>query len=55
MQQVYGITMKEDKENTRPIEKMMEIKCEDTEKTEKPKPEKKEAMTKVRQLTTLAS
>uniref|UniRef100_A0A8C7HT49 UPF3B regulator of nonsense mediated mRNA decay n=1 Tax=Oncorhynchus kisutch TaxID=8019 RepID=A0A8C7HT49_ONCKI len=34
--------MKEDKENTRPIEKIMEIKCEDTEKTEKPKPEKKE-------------
>ncbi|XP_024268530.1 regulator of nonsense transcripts 3B isoform X2 [Oncorhynchus tshawytscha] len=39
--------MKEDKENTRPIEKIMEIKCEDTEKTEKPKPEKKEAMTKI--------
>ncbi|KAM3867000.1 regulator of nonsense transcripts 3B [Diretmus argenteus] len=38
--------MKEDKENTRPKEKRMEIKCEDGEKTEKPK-EKKEAMTKI--------
>ena len=39
--------MKEDKENTRPKEKKVEIKCEDAEKTEKPK-EKKEAMTKVK-------
>uniref|UniRef100_A0A6Q2ZAY3 UPF3 domain-containing protein n=1 Tax=Esox lucius TaxID=8010 RepID=A0A6Q2ZAY3_ESOLU len=39
--------MKEDKENTRPREKRMEIKSEDGEKTEKPKPEKKEAMTKI--------
>ncbi|XP_045897676.1 regulator of nonsense transcripts 3B [Micropterus dolomieu] len=38
--------MKEDKENTRPKEKKVEIKCEDGEKTEKPK-EKKEAMTKI--------
>ncbi|KAG8003890.1 Regulator of nonsense transcripts 3B [Nibea albiflora] len=38
--------MKEDKENTRPKEKRVEIKCEDAEKTEKPK-EKKEAMTKI--------
>lgn len=38
--------MKEDKENTRPKEKKVEIKCEDAEKTEKPK-EKKEAMTKI--------
>lgn len=38
--------MKEDKENTRPKEKKVEIKCEDGEKTEKCK-EKKEAMTKV--------
>lgn len=38
--------MKEDKENTRPREKRVEIKCEDLEKTEKSK-EKKEAMTKV--------
>ncbi|KAI3351591.1 hypothetical protein L3Q82_020425 [Scortum barcoo] len=38
--------MKEDKENTRPKEKRVEIKCEDGEKTEKPK-EKKEAMTKI--------
>lgn len=39
--------MKEDKENTRPKERKVEIKCEDVEKTEKPK-EKKEAMTKVK-------
>ncbi|XP_041652830.1 regulator of nonsense transcripts 3B isoform X2 [Cheilinus undulatus] len=38
--------MKEDKENTRPKEKRVEIKCEDGEKMEKPK-EKKEAMTKI--------
>ncbi|XP_070693243.1 regulator of nonsense transcripts 3B [Pempheris klunzingeri] len=38
--------MKEDKENTRPKEKRVEIKCEDGEKTERPK-EKKEAMTKI--------
>uniref|UniRef100_A0A3B5MMH4 UPF3B regulator of nonsense mediated mRNA decay n=1 Tax=Xiphophorus couchianus TaxID=32473 RepID=A0A3B5MMH4_9TELE len=38
--------MKEDKENTRPKDKRVEIKCEDGEKTEKCK-EKKEAMTKV--------
>lgn len=37
--------MKEDKENARPKEKRMEIKCEDAEKTVK---EKKEAMTKVK-------
>lgn len=39
--------MKEDKENTRPKENKVEIRCEDAEKTEKPK-EKKEAMTKVK-------
>lgn len=39
--------MKEDKENTRPKEKKVEIKFEDAEKTEKPK-EKKETMTKVK-------
>lgn len=39
--------MKEDKENTRPKDKRLEIKCEDGEKTEKSK-EKKEAMTKVK-------
>lgn len=39
--------MKEDKENTRPKEKKVEIKCEDGEKTEKIK-EKKETMTKVK-------
>lgn len=39
--------MKEDKENTRPKEKKVEIKCEDGEKTERSK-EKKEAMTKVK-------
>lgn len=38
--------MKEDKENTRPKERKVEIKCEAGEKTEKSK-EKKEAMTKV--------
>uniref|UniRef100_A0A1A8MYV5 UPF3 regulator of nonsense transcripts homolog B n=1 Tax=Nothobranchius pienaari TaxID=704102 RepID=A0A1A8MYV5_9TELE len=38
--------MKEDKENTRPKEKKVELKCEDGEKTEKSK-EKKEAMTKI--------
>lgn len=38
--------MKEDKENTRPKERKVEINCEDGEKTEKPK-EKKEAMTKI--------
>nr|ACO09703.1 Regulator of nonsense transcripts 3B [Osmerus mordax] len=38
--------MKEDKENTRPREKRVELKGEDVEKTEKPK-EKKEAMTKI--------
>ncbi|XP_063341953.1 regulator of nonsense transcripts 3B [Pelmatolapia mariae] len=38
--------MKEDKENNRPKEKRLEIKCEDGEKTEKSK-EKKEAMTKI--------
>ncbi|XP_005799636.1 regulator of nonsense transcripts 3B [Xiphophorus maculatus] len=38
--------MKEDKENTRPKDKRVEIKCEDGEKTEKCK-EKKEAMTKI--------
>lgn len=39
--------MKEDKENTRPKERKVEIKCEDVERTEKSK-EKKEAMTKVK-------
>ncbi|KAM4586959.1 regulator of nonsense transcripts 3B [Fundulus diaphanus] len=38
--------MKEDKENTRPREKRVEIICEDGEKTERCK-EKKEAMTKI--------
>ncbi|KAK2848906.1 hypothetical protein Q5P01_008740 [Channa striata] len=38
--------MKEDKENTRPKEKKVEIRCEDGEKIEKSK-EKKEAMTKI--------
>uniref|UniRef100_UPI0037E92BEB regulator of nonsense transcripts 3B n=1 Tax=Semicossyphus pulcher TaxID=241346 RepID=UPI0037E92BEB len=38
--------MKEDKENTRPKDKRIEIRCEDGEKMEKPK-EKKEAMTKI--------
>lgn len=39
--------MKEDKENTRPMAKKVDIKCEDAEKMEKCK-EKKEAMTKVK-------
>lgn len=39
--------MKEDKENTRPREKKVEIKCDENEKQEKPSKEKKEAMTKV--------
>uniref|UniRef100_A0A672GUI8 UPF3 domain-containing protein n=1 Tax=Salarias fasciatus TaxID=181472 RepID=A0A672GUI8_SALFA len=38
--------MKEDKENTRPKERKVEIKCEDAEKTERSK-EKREAMTKI--------
>ncbi|KAM8732931.1 regulator of nonsense transcripts 3B [Acanthopagrus schlegelii] len=38
--------MKEDKENTRPKERKVEIKCEDADKMERPK-EKKEAMTKI--------
>lgn len=38
--------MKEDKENTRPKERKLEIKFDDAEKTERMK-EKKEAMTKV--------
>lgn len=44
---LYFTAMKEDKENTRPKEKRVEIKCEDGEKTERPK-EKKEALTKVK-------
>lgn len=39
--------MKEDKENTRPREKKVEIKCEENEKPDKPCKERKEAMTKV--------
>ncbi|XP_062855905.1 regulator of nonsense transcripts 3B [Trichomycterus rosablanca] len=39
--------MKEDKENTCPREKRVEIKCEDNEKSERPNKEKKEAMTKI--------
>lgn len=39
--------MKEDKENTRPKERKLEIKYDDAERTEKTK-EKKEAMTKVK-------
>ncbi|KAG7484261.1 hypothetical protein MATL_G00047330 [Megalops atlanticus] len=40
--------MKEDKENARPREKKVEIKCEENEKPEKPNKEKKEAaMTKI--------
>lgn len=39
--------MKEDKENTRPKERKVEIKCEDADKMERPK-EKKEPMTKVK-------
>lgn len=42
--------MKEDKENTRPREKKVEIKSEENEKAEKPNKEKKEAMTKVASL-----
>lgn len=38
--------MKEDKENARPREKKLELKCED-EKAEKPNKEKKEVMTKI--------
>lgn len=38
--------MKEDKENTRPKDKRVEIKCEDMDKMERSK-EKKETMTKV--------
>ncbi|XP_060935086.1 regulator of nonsense transcripts 3B [Limanda limanda] len=38
--------MKEDKENTRPKDRRLEIRCEDGEKTERPK-EKKETMTKI--------
>lgn len=47
-----ALAMKEDKENTRPKERKLEIKYDDAEKTEKTK-EKKEAMTKV--LTLLAA
>ncbi|KAI4892876.1 hypothetical protein NFI96_012621 [Prochilodus magdalenae] len=39
--------MEEDKENTRPREKKVEIKCEESEKVEKANKEKKEAMTKI--------
>lgn len=39
--------MKEDKENTRPKERKLEIKYDDAEKIEKTK-EKKESMTKVK-------
>ncbi|KAK2838779.1 hypothetical protein Q7C36_013593 [Tachysurus vachellii] len=39
--------MKEDKENTRPKERKVEIKCEENERTERPNKEKKEAMTKI--------
>ncbi|TRY97972.1 hypothetical protein DNTS_000299 [Danionella cerebrum] len=39
--------MKEDKENTRPRETNVDIKCEEHEKSEKPSKEKKEAMTKI--------
>lgn len=40
--------MMEDKENTRPREKkVVEIRCDDSEKLEKPNKEKKETMTKV--------
>ncbi|KAM9469762.1 regulator of nonsense transcripts 3B [Clarias gariepinus] len=39
--------MKEDKENARPREKKVEIKCKENEKTEKANKEKKEAMTKI--------
>lgn len=47
MLEVYGINMKDGKENTRQREKRMEIKCENIENMEKPKQEKKEVMTKV--------
>lgn len=39
--------MKEDKENARPREKKVEMKCDDNEKPDKPCREKKEAMTKI--------
>nr|XP_055034810.1 regulator of nonsense transcripts 3B [Misgurnus anguillicaudatus] len=39
--------MKEDKENTRPREKKLEMKYDENEKPEKPTKEKKEAMTKI--------
>ncbi|KPP63236.1 regulator of nonsense transcripts 3B-like [Scleropages formosus] len=39
--------MKEDKENARPREKKVEIRCDDSEKSEKPNKEKKEALTKI--------
>lgn len=39
--------MKEDKENTRPREKKVEIKCDENDRQEKPNKEKKETMTKV--------
>ncbi|XP_056625821.1 regulator of nonsense transcripts 3B [Triplophysa dalaica] len=39
--------MKEDKENTRPRERKLEINCDENEKQEKPNKEKKEAMTKI--------
>ncbi|XP_051944860.1 regulator of nonsense transcripts 3B-like [Xyrauchen texanus] len=39
--------MKEDKENTRPREKKVEINCDENEKAEKSSKEKKEAMTKI--------
>lgn len=39
--------MKEDKENTRPRERRVELMCEDSDRTEKSK-EKKETMTKVK-------
>ncbi|XP_076148658.1 regulator of nonsense transcripts 3B [Alosa pseudoharengus] len=39
--------MKEDKENTRPREKKLDIKCEENEKPDKPCKDKKEAMTKI--------
>lgn len=42
--------MKEDKENTRPKERKVEIKCEENDRTERPNKEKKEAMTKVASL-----
>uniref|UniRef100_A0AAY4DK50 UPF3 domain-containing protein n=1 Tax=Denticeps clupeoides TaxID=299321 RepID=A0AAY4DK50_9TELE len=39
--------MKEDKENARPRERKVEIKCDENEKTEKALREKKETMTKI--------